>query len=699
MLCPENSNSTRNYLKIKGMHMALFAILLLVSSCIHTANQDKDAAYNKVLDTANRIYDGGNPPKAIHYLDSANTQYKFLSVLQKFNNYEIHYNYFYHIRNDKNKAMLYADSMLDVASVKNEQKYPAEFGRACFCKGDLLFDEGKFSDAYQYYYQGKIAGNNSLNDCTLADYTYRMGMIMYKQQHYRLAAAYFRQSSEQTNTCEWNFRSFYRRQELLSNTALSYSKIDELDSALMYYNKALRYIDSAGVQFHLKNDLLNVARAVISGNEADIYIKQKDYQHASSLLKKSIAVNLRKGDDNHDAQLTELKLAHIYAYENKTDSLINLLNAIRIQFDTIKSQEAEADWDILMANYYIKKKQARQAFLYLVRYDSLKDSINNRNKMLKEADIIQQMKRLEKNYEIAELSKNNQLQHLYLSIAIVFGLMLLLIIFLILNNGRKSRRNIQVFDSLNNKIKDQNSNLEQALSELNTSGLEKDRILRTVAHDLRNPLGGVASLASLMATESEYTEDQKELINLIKETSNNSIELINEILDATENNNHGKNNRDKELVEINALLNHSVELLRFKAAEKNQQITLEMVATPVELFISREKIWRVISNLISNAIKFSKPDSLIHVGMKDNGDQITIWVEDNGIGIPDDIKGNIFNMFTDAKRTGTEGEKSFGLGLSICKQIIENHHGKIWFESEAGKGTTFYISLNKPDKT
>ena len=72
---------------------------------------------------------------------------------------------------------------------------------------------------------------------------------------------------------------------------------------------------------------------------------------------------------------------------------------------------------------------------------------------------------------------------------------------------------------------------------------------------------------------------------------------------------------------------------------------------------------------------------------------IHISVSDNGIGIPDDIKDDVFNIFTNAKRPGTAGEKSFGLGLSICQQIIENHHGKIWFESEVNAGTTFHISL------
>ena len=147
-------------------------------------------------------------------------------------------------------------------------------------------------------------------------------------------------------------------------------------------------------------------------------------------------------------------------------------------------------------------------------------------------------------------------------------------------------------------------------------------------------------------------------------------------------------------VDINTLLNNSIELLRFKAAEKNQQIELTTLDSPEIILISREKIWRVISNLIINAIKFSPVGATIKVNVVRYDKTICVEVSDNGIGIPEASKSKIFNMFTEAKRPGTMGEKSFGLGLSICKQIVEKHDGKIWFDSGDG-GTTFYMELNR----
>jgi signal transduction histidine kinase len=109
--------------------------------------------------------------------------------------------------------------------------------------------------------------------------------------------------------------------------------------------------------------------------------------------------------------------------------------------------------------------------------------------------------------------------------------------------------------------------------------------------------------------------------------------------------------------------------------------------------VSREKIWRVVSNLLVNAIKFSPEGSAIEVRMQQQENSVVICIQDHGIGIPEKLKAKVFNMFTDARRTGTMGEQSFGLGLAISRQIVEAHGGEIWFESIVGQGTTFYVKL------
>ena len=224
---------------------------------------------------------------------------------------------------------------------------------------------------------------------------------------------------------------------------------------------------------------------------------------------------------------------------------------------------------------------------------------------------------------------------------------------------------------------------------LEKSNKDKDRILRVVAHDLRNPISGIAAIAQTLSTNEHEINQQQQLIQLIESTSSNSLLLINELLQSNTTNEI----LNLQNANLNTILKQCVELLQFKAKEKKQTIEISLPNELITANIDVEKTERVFSNLINNAIKFSSLNSVIKVELEKEQNLAVISVEDNGIGIPAEYVEHIFDAFTTLKRKGTEGEKSFGLGLSVCKQIIETHKGKIWAESKEGKGSTFYIQL------
>jgi len=693
------ANTSTTNIELKKLFFFFLVAATMLLGPFFSCNQqslDQSAssqAFTKTILTAQKLYNN-NPDKGIHYLDSAITGYKDVGVANLFEAYELHCAYFYHARVNYPKAMLYADSMVNlIQNSGNVKAYGKQLGIAYFSKGDVYFATERFPEAYRYYYLGKVTGKNNFDNCTLSDYSYRMGMIMYKQEHFSLAANYFKESTTEIKDCTMNFVTFYRVQELLDNTAISYDKAGLRDSARVYFDKTLAYINQEANKYPERARLMDVSRAVVYGNQAKLYMTNRDTAKAEDLLKKSIAINVQKDNDNKDAELSELKLAHIYADRNDNTNLILLLRSLRIQLDSVKNPDAEVDWNHLMAGYYQKQNDAPKALRYFDHYDFLKDSVAKSMLDLKQNDVNHLFKDFENQSTINSLKNENLAQLIYTWVAAVCAGMALVIVGLIFFNWRKSRRNVIVLSDLNQKIHEQNESLQRAflLQEINSK--EKDRILRAVAHDLRNPIGGIASLTSLMLMEENLDAEQRELTELIQTATNNSLELINEILEATGM--ASGNPISKQMVDINTLLSNSVDLLKFKAAEKNQKIMLDMLESPEELYISREKIWRVISNLISNAIKFSPNDSVIQVSVVNEGDNIRISVNDHGIGIPDAIKNIVFNMFTQAKRIGTAGEPSFGLGLSISKQIIESHGGQIWFESSAGEGTTFYIRLKK----
>jgi len=134
-------------------------------------------------------------------------------------------------------------------------------------------------------------------------------------------------------------------------------------------------------------------------------------------------------------------------------------------------------------------------------------------------------------------------------------------------------------------------------------------------------------------------------------------------------------------------------LNNFFANEKDISINLGLRDEIPLIDFDRNKIEQVLNNLISNAIKYSYPNTEINIEVEREGDFLLTKVIDQGQGIPEDEQPNIFKAFQKASTKPTAGEKSTGLGLAIAKKIVEGHKGEIWVKSEVGKGSTFYFKL------
>jgi len=269
-----------------------YLFFTLLFSCRQASNPSSPNL-TRLFDTTNYIFDN-SPAKGIRYLDSAMAKQSNVSVADRFEYYRLHCYYHYKKTGDYQKALLYADSLETlIESTHNEKKYAKQYGIAYFSKGNIYFALNQYTEAYKYYYKGQIIGRNNFEGCTLAEYSYNMGMIMYKQEHFQLAATHFIQSFEESKNCVDNFVSYYRAQELLDNAALSYKHAGMPEHAEEYYNKALDYINSKAKNYPEKVNIIEVARGVVYGNLARIYIDRRDFAKAEIMLKKSIAINLK----------------------------------------------------------------------------------------------------------------------------------------------------------------------------------------------------------------------------------------------------------------------------------------------------------------------------------------------------------------------------------------------------------------------
>lgn len=231
---------------------------------------------------------------------------------------------------------------------------------------------------------------------------------------------------------------------------------------------------------------------------------------------------------------------------------------------------------------------------------------------------------------------------------------------------------------------------------LNKFNEKKNTILEILSHDLSGPLGNITMCCSLLQqhTKDYNNKDVEELLEKISRNSRNALELITdflneEFLESSET----VLNKDR----IDIVKKISVMIDQFKTSEPLIRKNYHFHPDSESLFVTVDevKFMQVLQNLISNAMKFTKDDGVITVKLKDDKEKFLMTVEDNGIGIPAHLQHDLFDKFTKARRPGLKGERSVGLGMSIIKKIIDWHNGKIWFKSEEGKGTTFYVEIPK----
>ena len=232
--------------------------------------------------------------------------------------------------------------------------------------------------------------------------------------------------------------------------------------------------------------------------------------------------------------------------------------------------------------------------------------------------------------------------------------------------------------------------LEKAYAELSVAKEQKEKILNAVAHDLRSPVSNISSLSKLILLDIQTEEEKKKLLKMIEYSSDKSLNLINDLL---LNNSALLQSMVLQPVDLNQLLGQCHQMLVFRAHEKKIDIQIEFYPETLLVNIDSDKTERVISNLVNNAIKFSDKNSVIIIQLLREENNALLTIKDYGIGIPKENHELIFDTFTNAKRKGTAGEKSFGLGLSICKQIIQEQQGTISLESEVGKGSAFFVRL------
>ena len=245
--------------------------------------------------------------------------------------------------------------------------------------------------------------------------------------------------------------------------------------------------------------------------------------------------------------------------------------------------------------------------------------------------------------------------------------------------------------TLRKKAEDDLKKSTENLVKLNET---KDRFISIVSHDLRTPFSSILGFTDLLLNDTDLNEDEKkQYIRFIQESSKSMLSLVNSLLDWTRLQT-GRIRFEPDRADVKTIIESALRALSGAAFQKNIDIVSE-VNEDIFVFVDKNLTAQVFNNLISNAIKFTNKGGRIVVSAKpaDHIRFIEFSVKDNGIGIKQANVEKLFGIDTKFTSEGTSGEKGSGLGLSLVNEIVQKHGGKIWVESEFGKGSEFKFLL------
>jgi len=227
-----------------------------------------------------------------------------------------------------------------------------------------------------------------------------------------------------------------------------------------------------------------------------------------------------------------------------------------------------------------------------------------------------------------------------------------------------------------------------------TINAEKDKFFSIIAHDLKGPLSAFLDATQILTEgiQNMSLEEIKDITITMKDSASNIYGLLENLLEWSRLK-RGMMNFDPGIINLKKIITGCLEVLKESASKKEIRIT-SYLPDNIEIYADSHMLETVLRNLVSNAIKFTpKSGEISLTATATEGNTIEIKVSDNGIGMPGALIYKLFLLNEKTNRLGTEGELSSGLGLLLCKEFIDKHGGKIWVESEEGKGSTFSFTI------
>lgn len=608
-----------------------------------------------------------------------------------------------------------AKKTIESAKVANASKFPVTLW-AYMTLIDQCKENVKEEDVINEFNKLKSTLSDSPEDIImLRDLNGLLGNWYIGNNKYPKALAYIRESQRLSEKLQLIDASYARNNEMLSvihtnignykesekyvvkSLALSHQLRDTLSIGSSYITmsrlklkskdevQAKIYIDSA--MYFMKNIkqcevCYNVAKIVNAG------IKNLSGKYSEALTDLNEVENFSK-EENSGFKLEPdffIEKANALMGLKRYDEAIKILN---IKRDTEVSWfRTTSDLYNILVKAYEAKGDYKKALESYKQYVEVEDSITvwrNSSEVTRlelENQFTQQQLKTELNFQ-TQLNKQKSTRNWLLFLGILAALFAL---------GLYSR--LSFIRKTQKSLQRKNEVIEAEKEKAQASERAKHQFLANMSHEIRTPMNAIKGMTDILIRRNPK-DDQREYLYGIKQSSDSLLVIINDILDISKIE-AGKVELEQEPFSVNELVNNVHTIMQFKAEEKGLELLKDIPAENLTVQGDATRLRQILINLIGNAIKFTEKGAITtSVKTERTGNKMNVHftVSDTGIGIDADRMEKIFNSFEQAYGDTSRKFGGTGLGLSISKKLVELHGGKIWVESEKGKGSRFHFAI------
>lgn len=523
---------------------------------------------------------------------------------------------------------------------------------------------------------------------------------------------------------EWIYTSLKLSESVndKSGQAYSYDNIGNSFYSQGFFDKALENFTKAKNIFTEINDQKGISYTLL--HLSRVYIEKKDLSKALELAKQAVEMRQKWGDTILTGN-AQKEMANVYS------AMGNYNLAISIYKESLQPLLKKglsfniADHYQQMAETYRLSQQLDSALVYGLKSMDLAKDFNNYRQIIRTAKTLEQIYKVKKDFantlyyenlyfenrerlvndKIAVKLSRKDLEHEYeikaakirtrqIIIISVLSVLLLLIACIAIAKSmskKKIERYNQLLETKNSEIEKQKQVLEDSKNELSKLNDIKNKMFSVVSHDIRSPLASLQTMLELYNISALSAEEMIKMFPQISELVNNTSNFVDNLL-------HWANSQFKGIKVIKTnfnlkdSINDELKLLQKKSGEKKISFSIDINDSPI-VFADKNMIGIIIRNLLNNALKFTNANTSINIRSTQNENEVFLSIKDEGVGM---TQQQLKDLFVAGVSThGTGNEKGTGLGLILCKDFIEKNDGRIWVESEAGKGSTFNFSLPK----